>query len=304
MAHRKTPGRPRFSDAPRGDGGAQPRPGGAHSARKRFGQHFLADEAVVDAIVRAIDPQPGDAMVEIGPGLSALTAPLLDRLERLTVVELDRDLARRLRGRWGEDRLRVVEADALTVDFGELAPAPAPGSAPAAADAARLRVVGNLPYNISSPLLFHLLRWADRIRDQHFMLQREVIDRMVARAGDSQYGRLSVMLQARYRMTHLFDVPPEAFDPPPRVMSAVVRMRPLAPEALRQPRDARVFERLVARVFEQRRKMIRGSLGAWAEWLDWDALGVAPTARPQELTVAQFMDMADALAAAGVTPTA
>ena len=208
MAHRKTPGRPRFSDAPRGDGGAQPRPGGAHSARKRFGQHFLADEAVVDAIVRAIDPQPGDAMVEIGPGLSALTAPLLDRLERLTVVELDRDLARRLRGRWGEDRLRVVEADALTVDFGELAPAPAPGSAPAAADAARLRVVGNLPYNISSPLLFHLLRWADRIRDQHFMLQREVIDRMVARAGDSQYGRLSVMLQARYRMTHLFDVPP------------------------------------------------------------------------------------------------
>lgn len=276
--------------------------GGAHQARKRFGQHFLADESVVDAIVRAIDPQPGDAMVEIGPGLSALTAPLLDRLDRLTVVELDRDLARRLRGRWGEDRLRVVEADALTVDFGDLAADAGPD--PAAAGAARLRVVGNLPYNISSPLLFHLLRWAGQVRDQHFMLQREVIDRMVARPGDSQYGRLSVMLQARYRMTHLFDVPPEAFDPPPRVMSAVVRMRPLASDTLRQPRDMRVFERLVARVFEQRRKMIRGSLGAWAEWLDWDALGVAPTARPQELTVAQFMDMADALSAAGVIPTA
>ncbi|MFC4297385.1 MAG: 16S rRNA (adenine(1518)-N(6)/adenine(1519)-N(6))-dimethyltransferase RsmA [Castellaniella sp.] len=275
---------------------------GAHQARKRFGQHFLADESVVDAIVRAIDPQPGDAMVEIGPGLSALTAPLLDRLDRLAVVELDRDLARRLRGRWGEDRLRVVEADALTVDFGDLAPDA--GAEPAGAAAARLRVVGNLPYNISSPLLFHLLRWAGQVRDQHFMLQREVIDRMVARPGDSQYGRLSVMLQARYRMTHLFDVPPEAFDPPPRVMSAVVRMRPLAADTLRQPRDARVFERLVARVFEQRRKMIRGSLGAWSEWLDWDALGVAPTARPQELTVAQFMDMADALSAAGVTPTA
>lgn len=275
-----------------------------HQARKRFGQHFLADESVVDSIVRAIDPQPGDAMVEIGPGLSALTAPLLDRLDRLTVVELDRDLARRLRGRWGEDRLRVVEADALTVDFGDLAPAADAQAGAAEAQDARLRVVGNLPYNISSPLLFHLLRWADRVRDQHFMLQREVIDRMVARPGDSQYGRLSVMLQARYRMTHLFDVPPDAFDPPPRVMSAVVRMRPLTADTLRQPRDARVFERLVARVFEQRRKMIRGSLGAWAEWLDWDALGVAPTARPQELTVAQFMDMADALSAAGVTPTA
>ncbi len=264
----------------------------AHQARRRFGQHFLADESVVDAIVRAIDPQPDDCMVEIGPGLSALTAPLLDRLRHLTVIELDRDLARHLRSTWGEDRLHVIQADVLGVDFGQIA-----GSDP-------LRVVGNLPYNISTPLLFHLVPWADRIQDQHFMLQREVVDRMVARPGDSQYGRLSVMLQARYRMTHLFDVPPTAFDPPPRVVSAVVRMRPLAPDRLRRPRSAAVFERLVARVFEQRRKMIRGSLGAWAEWLDWEALGVAPTARPQELSVAQFMDMADALAAAGVMPTA
>lgn len=276
-----------------------------HQARKRFGQHFLSDESVVDAIVRAIDPQADDPMVEIGPGLSALTAPLLDRLDHLTAVELDRDLAQRLRAQWGADRLTVVEADALTVDFSSLVPVDDGGRPPAAAEPGqqarpRLRIVGNLPYNISTPLLFHLMQWADQVRDQHFMLQREVIDRMVARPGDSQYGRLSVMLQARYRMAHLFDVPPEAFDPPPRVMSAIVRMRPLAPGTWRRARDPAVFDRLVARVFEHRRKMIRGSLGDWTPQLDWDALGVAPTARPQELSVTQFLDMADALVAAGV----
>lgn len=269
-----------------------------HQARKRFGQHFLSDESVVDAIVRAIDPLAGDRMVEIGPGLSALTAPLLDRLGHLTAVELDRDLARRLRAQWGDDRLTVVEADALTVDFSSLIPADSTGSdAPAGP---RLRIVGNLPYNISTPLLFHLMQWADQVQDQHFMLQREVIDRMVAQPGDSQYGRLSVMLQARYRMVNLFDVPPDAFDPPPKVMSAIVRMRPLAPDAWRQAKDPAVFERLVARVFEHRRKMIRGSLGDWTHRLDWDALGIAPTARPQELSVTQFLDMSDALTAAGV----
>ncbi|MGB6007979.1 16S rRNA (adenine(1518)-N(6)/adenine(1519)-N(6))-dimethyltransferase RsmA [Castellaniella sp.] len=275
-----------------------------HQARKRFGQHFLSDESVVDAIVRAIDPQADDCMVEIGPGLSALTAPLLDRLGRLTAVELDRDLARRLRARWGDDRLNVVEADALTVDFSALIPAGDEGQAGDAGAGVpahpRLRIVGNLPYNISTPLLFHLMQWAGHVRDQHFMLQREVIDRMVARPGDSQYGRLSVMLQARYRMAHLFDVPPDAFDPPPKVMSAIVRMRPLAADAWRQPGNPAVFERLVSRVFEHRRKMIRGSLGDWTERLDWDALGIAPTVRPQELSVTQFLDMADALAAAGV----
>jgi 16S rRNA (adenine1518-N6/adenine1519-N6)-dimethyltransferase len=282
----------------------------AHQARKRFGQHFLSDASVIDAIVRAIDPQPGDVMVEIGPGLSALTEPLLDRLQRLIVIELDRDLARRLRASWPPERLSIVESDVLEVDFGQWPLDPSHGTQAQPdlptdrATAGALRIVGNLPYNISTPLLFHLMRWAERVRDQHFMLQREVIDRMVARPGDSDYGRLSVMLQARYRMTHLFDVPPEAFDPPPRVMSAVVRMRPLDPERLRRPRDPVAFERIVARAFEQRRKMIRGSLGAWAEWLDWERLGIAPTARPQELSVAQFMDMADALAAAGVTPSA
>ncbi|WP_322996645.1 16S rRNA (adenine(1518)-N(6)/adenine(1519)-N(6))-dimethyltransferase RsmA [Castellaniella sp.] len=269
-----------------------------HQARKRFGQHFLSDESVVDAIVRAIDPLPDDCMVEIGPGLSALTSPLLGRLRHLTAVELDRDLARRLRHAWPADRLTLVQADALKVDFSELLP-PTTGSveSPGQPDAPvrRLRVVGNLPYNISTPLLFHLMQWADLVQDQHFMLQREVIDRMVARPGDSQYGRLSVMLQTRYRMTHLFDVPPESFDPPPRVMSAIVRMRPLTADQRRLPLDPAVFDQLVSRVFEHRRKMIRGSLGGWAQQLDWEALGVFPTARPQELSVAQLMDMADAL---------
>jgi len=262
----------------------------AHQARKRFGQHFLHDEAVIAAIVRAIDPQPADRMVEIGPGLSALTRPLLGHLDRLLVVELDRDLAARLRREWPPERLEVHGGDALEMDFGAMG--------------TDLRIVGNLPYNISTPLLFHLMQWADQVQDQHFMLQREVIERMVARPGDTQYGRLSVMLQARYRMSSLFDVPPEAFEPPPRVVSSVVRMRPLAGDALRRPRSPRAFERVVARAFEQRRKMLRGSLGVWAEALDWDALGIPPTARPQELSVAQFMDMADALAAAGAEPTA
>lgn len=262
----------------------------AHQARKRFGQHFLSDESVIDAIVRAIDPQAADRMVEIGPGLSALTTPLMARLDRLMVVELDRDLAARLSHAWPAARLQVYQQDALNVDFGAMG--------------ADLRIVGNLPYNISTPLLFHLMTWADQIRDQHFMLQREVIDRMVARPGDSQYGRLSVMLQARYRMVSLFEVPPEAFDPPPRVVSGVVRMRPLAGEALRRPHSQAAFERLVARAFEQRRKMVRSSLGAWSGILDWDAVGVAPTARPQELSVGQFMDMADALESAGTLPSA
>lgn len=263
-----------------------------HQARKRFGQHFLTDLSVVDEIVRAIAPQPGDRMVEIGPGLSALTQPLLRHLDHLIAVELDRDLAARLRQAWPSRRLTVVEADALEVDFGALA-----------SPDGTLRVVGNLPYNISTPLLFHLMRWADRIRDQHFMLQREVVDRMVAEPGSSQYGRLSVMLQAHYRMVCLFEVPPQAFDPPPKVMSAVVRMRPLAPGRLRVPRDVELFEALVARAFEQRRKMVRGSLAQWSRWLDWRAAGVAPTARPQELSVAQFMDLADVLAAAGAPAT-
>ena len=251
-----------------------------HQARKRFGQHFLVDESIIESIVRAIAPARDDLMVEIGPGLSALTRPLLQRIGRLNVVEIDRDLAARLRRQYPDEQLRVIEADALTVDFAEIG--------------ANLRVVGNLPYNISSPLLFHLMGCADGVRDQHFMLQREVIDRMVAAPGTADYGRLSVMLQARYRMTALFDVPPDAFDPPPRVVSAIVRMVPL-PESRPMPRDYAMFEKVVAKAFEQRRKMLRRSLSDWTKDLDWQALGIEPTARAEDLSVAQYMALADAL---------
>lgn len=235
--------------------------------------------------MRAIDPQPGDHVVEIGPGLSALTGPLMRSLPHLTVVEIDRDLAARLRNTHSPSRLTVVEADALTVDFTTFGP--------------NVRIVGNLPYNISSPLLFHLVGAAEQIRDQHFMLQREVIDRLVAEPGSSDYSRLSVMLQSRFRMHKLFDVPPEAFDPPPRVVSAVVRMMPL-PATRAKPQSQAAFEQVVARGFSQRRKMLRRALGDWAQHLDWDALGVPATARAEDVPVAGYIAMADALVGAGV----
>ncbi|MBF6617008.1 MAG: 16S rRNA (adenine(1518)-N(6)/adenine(1519)-N(6))-dimethyltransferase RsmA [Candidimonas sp.] len=257
----------------------------AHQARKRFGQHFLVDEGVIEAIVRGIAPRPDDAMVEIGPGLSALTAPLMQALDHLTVVEIDRDLAAGLRRHYPEDRLTVLQADALTVDFATLGQ--------------NLRIVGNLPYNISSPLLFHLIGCAEQVQDQHFMLQREVIDRMVAAPSSGDYGRLSVMLQSRYRMDKLFDVSPEAFDPPPRVVSAVVRMVPL-PDSRLKPKSHKAFEQLVARAFAQRRKMLRRGLADWSALIDWDGLGIAPTARAEALSVAQFIALSDHLLAAGV----
>ena len=223
--------------------------GTPHRARKRFGQHFLTDRAVIDAIIDAIDPREGEALVEIGPGLGAMTLPLLERIPQLTVIELDRDLAARLRQRKG---LTVVESDVLKVDFAELA----------TQRGQKLRVVGNLPYNISTPILFHLLGFVDRVLDQHFMLQKEVVDRMAAGPGGKDYGRLSVMLQWRYRIESVLDVPPEAFDPPPRVDSAVVRMLPHAePAAL----DPALLEELVASAFSQRRKLLRHSLGRWLE---------------------------------------
>ena len=219
-------------------------------ARKRFGQHFLVDGSVVDRIVAAIDPRPGEALVEIGPGRAALTGPLLARAGALTVIELDRDLAARLRRTPG---LAVVEADVLTVDFGAL---------PEAAAGRKLRVVGNLPYNISTPILFHLLDAGDRIADQHFMLQKEVVDRIAAAPGNKDYGRLTVMLQWRYAIEPLFDVPPESFDPPPRVDSAVLRMTPLAsPPAL----DPALLREVVTVAFSQRRKLLRHTLGRWLD---------------------------------------
>ena len=218
-----------------------------HIPRKRFGQHFLTDRSIIEDIVQAIAPQTGQAMVEIGPGLGAMTLPLVERLGHLTVIELDRDLAVLLRKR---AELSVIEADVLKVDFRQLA------------DKAggKLRVVGNLPYNISTPILFLLLDAADVIEDQHFMLQKEVIDRMVAKPSTSDYGRLSVMLQWRYAMENVLFVPPASFDPPPRVDSAIVRMVPHATPALV---DVKLFSELVRVAFSQRRKLLRHSLGKW-----------------------------------------
>ncbi len=221
-----------------------------HIPRKRFGQHFLADAGIIEAIVRAIDPRPADAMVEIGPGLAALTQPLVERLGRLTVIELDRDLAARLRS---HGQLQVVESDVLNVDFAQLA---------MAAGVPKLRVVGNLPYNISTPILFHLLGFVANVTDQHFMLQKEVVDRMVAQPCTSDYGRLSVMLQWRYEMENVLFVPPESFDPPPRVNSAVVRMVPRTQPA---QVDVALLSELVQVAFSQRRKILRNTLGKWLE---------------------------------------
>lgn len=241
----------RFPSAPAG--ARKPRPvtgGGGHVARKRFGQNFLQDDGIIDSIVRAIDPRTDERIIEIGPGLAALTQPLVERAGRVTVIELDRDLAARLRQ---HPQLDVIESDVLKVDFTALA---------AERNWPRLRVVGNLPYNISTPILFHLLDHVDVVQDQHFMLQKEVIDRMVASPASGDYSRLSVMLQWRYAMEQVLFVPPESFDPPPKVNSAVVRMVPLAePPAI----DVAVFGSLVQSAFSQRRKLLRHTLGHWLE---------------------------------------
>jgi len=257
----------------------------AHQARKRFGQNFLVDQTVISSIVRAIAPQRSDRLLEIGPGLSALTAPLLDCLDHLTVIEIDRDLAARLRNRYPADRLTIVNADALQTDFSQFGPG--------------LRVVGNLPYNISSPLLFTLADYADQVIDQHFMLQREVVDRMVAEPASGDYSRLSVMLQVRYRMEKLFDVAPESFDPPPRVTSSIVRMIPLGADRPRAA-DEELFSKVVQRAFSQRRKMLRGVMGEWTALIPWSELCIEPTWRAEQVSVAGFIALTDALHAAGV----
>jgi len=249
-----------------------------HIARKRFGQHFLTDRVIIEAIVDAIDPQPGEAMVEIGPGLGAMTLPLLARIKPLTVIELDRDLAARLRQREG---LVVVESDVLKVDFAALA----------AERGQKLRVVGNLPYNISTPILFHLLDFVEQVQDQHFMLQKEVVDRMAAAPGCKDYGRLSVMLQWRYQIESILDVPPESFDPPPRVDSAIVRMLPYAePVQL----DRQLFGEMVAAAFSQRRKLLRHSLGVWLAQRGFTGQFDLQR-RAEEVPVREFVALAQAL---------
>ena len=247
-----------------------------HQARKRFGQHFLADGGVIDELVAAIDPKPGEALFEIGPGLGALTLPLLECCKQLGVIELDRDLASRLRK---NPALEVIEADVLKVDFAALA------------KDRKLRIVGNLPYNISTPILFHLLPVAALVQDQHFMLQKEVVARMAAAPGNKDYGRLSVMLQWRYHIEPLFDVPPEAFEPPPRVVSAIVRMLPWPVPDLPAALDAKLLEELVQVAFSQRRKLLRHSLG---RWLDERRFGGAfdVQRRAEEVPVAEYVALA------------
>jgi len=256
-----------------------------HRPRKRFGQHFLHEESVIRRIIEAIDPRPGERLVEIGPGLGALTAALLARCDSLDVVELDRNLAARLaHGEWArQSRLRVHTADALRFDFAALAGL-----------GERLRVVGNLPYNISTPLLFHLLAHVDALRDIHVMLQKEVVDRLAASPGGKAYGRLSVMVQYRCVVEKLFHVGPGAFTPPPKVESAVVRLVP-TPSPVVEITNVSVFEETVRRAFSHRRKTLRNTLKGLLEPADIEAAGVDPAARAGTLDLAQFAALSNAV---------
>ncbi len=259
-----------------------------HSARRRFGQNFLVAPGIIRKIIDAIGPRAGDTVVEIGPGLGALTEPLLERIDHLHVVEIDRDLIARLRQRFSPERLTIHEGDALEFDFATLK-----GPGP-------LKIVGNLPYNISSPLLFHLVACAPLVYDMHFMLQKEVVDRMVADPGSREFGRLSVMLQYHYHMERMFVVPPGAFNPPPKVDSAIVRMIPRAigekVGAGDTASDPVLFARVVTAAFSQRRKMLRNTLREFINEADLAALGMVPTARAEDVAVADYVRLANSLA--------
>jgi 16S rRNA (adenine1518-N6/adenine1519-N6)-dimethyltransferase len=262
-----------------------------HRTKKSLGQHFLHDGSVVRKIIAALDPQPPDRIIEIGPGAGALTFPLLERHGRLTAIEFDRDLIEPLQqAAAGRGELEIIAADVLTVDFRALA-----GNGP-------LRVVGNLPYNISSPILFHLLDQADAIVDMHFMLQKEVVDRMAAAPGSKVYGRLSVMLQAACRVTPLFFVPPGAFRPPPKVDSAVVRLQP-RPDGEAGIADPALFAALVRQAFGQRRKTLHNALRGLADDDALRACGIAPSARAETLAVPRYVELANLLAGRGPAHT-
>jgi len=253
-----------------------------HKARKRFGQNFLHDQRVIGKIVQAVAPRHGDNLVEIGPGMGALTAPLLAAAEHLTVLELDRDLAATLPARMGHPKhLTIVEGDALRFDFAKIEQADKP-----------LRVVGNLPYNISTPLLFHLIRYGALVKDMHFMLQKEVVDRIVAEPKSKDFGRLSVMIQYYCKPTFLFEVPPGAFNPPPKVTSAVFRLEPYAVKPI-QARNEKLLAALVSQVFNQRRKTLRNTLKGQIDEAGFAELGISPMARPETLTLANFVALAD-----------
>ena len=255
-----------------------------HVARKRFGQNFLIDRQVVADIVNAVAPSREACVVEIGPGLGALTEPLLQRVDRLHVVEIDRDIVARLERQHPAERLIIHAGDALEFDFSSVCTDPAQ----------KMHIVGNLPYNISTPLLFHLADYAEQVVDMHFMLQKEVVERIVAAPGTADYGRLTVMLQYRFVADWLLDVPPESFDPPPKVDSAVVRLIPRPAEQL-TARDPERFATLVAAAFAQRCKMLRNNLKGVCDEAFLVAQGIAPTARAEELAVADYVRLANAL---------
>src|SRR5574343_941077 len=258
----------------------KPVAGTSHVARKRFGQNFLVDRGIVDAIVAAVRPQAGDQVLEIGPGLGALTEPLLAQVDHLHVVEIDRDLIARLKKKHPPERLSVHEGDALAFDFAGIGQ--------------RLKIVGNLPYNISTPLLFHLADYANCVVDMHFMLQKEVVERMVAEPGDPDFGRLSVMLQYRFWMEWLIDVPPESFDPPPKVDSAVVRLIP-KPSAELNAKSQEKLAQVVLTAFSQRRKMLRNTMKSLLSEAAFAELGIDPTRRAEDIPVEGYVRIANYL---------
>lgn len=256
-----------------------------HRARRRFGQNFLHDARIRRRMIASIDPQPGQRCIEIGPGLGALTRPLLERLGKLVAIELDRDLIEPLRHRCdGVGELEIIQADALSVDFARLQQS-----------TEKLRVVGNLPYNVATPLLFHVTDSAAHLEDAHFLLQKEVVERMAAAAGQASYGRLSVMIQYRCRVEPLFDVPPDAFRPVPKVTSTWVRLTPLH-KSDRGVQDERQLAKVVARAFGQRRKTLRNALRGMASEQDFEAAGVEPSARAEVIDLDHYLRLAESVA--------
>ncbi len=251
-----------------------------HVARKRFGQNFLVDPGIIAAIVSAVDPRRDDVVVEIGPGLGAITEPLMQRIDHLHVVEIDRDLIARLKKQHAPERMTVHEGDALAFDFAGIG--------------RNLRLVGNLPYNISTPLLFHLAGYVDVVHDMHFMLQKEVVERMVAEPGNADFGRMSVMLQYRFHLEWLIDVPPDSFDPPPKVQSAVVRLIP-KPLAELNAKNQEKLSQVVLAAFGQRRKMLRNTMKSLLDDAAFAALEIAPTLRPEDLSVEDYVRIANYL---------
>jgi 16S rRNA (adenine1518-N6/adenine1519-N6)-dimethyltransferase len=251
-----------------------------HVARKRFGQNFLVDNGIISAIVSAVDPKRGETVVEIGPGLGAITEPLMARIDHLHVVEIDRDLIARLKQQHTPERMTIHEGDALAFDFASIG--------------RDLRLVGNLPYNISTPLLFHLAEYVDIVRDMHFMLQKEVVERMVAEPGESDFSRISVMLQYRYYLEWLIDVPPECFSPPPKVQSAVVRLIP-KPVSELTAKNQEKLSNVVLTAFSQRRKMLRNTMKSLLSEAAFEELGIDPKLRAEDVSVEDYVRIANFL---------